>query len=504
MSETGFYGKLPCRGDFVQRRAPQGFVDAWDAWLQECLHVSRQQLGERWLDLYLTSPVWRFVLAEGICGESAYAGVMLPSVDRVGRYFPLTLVAPLEPGGCILEAACGAGRAWFDAAEELALRALDASDLDVQAFDAEVDALPGLAACEAIGESNRLMERLAQAAFARRASPWHVSMLGETPQRAVNAFASMELQKAFRPCALWWTQGSEAVQPGWLVMSGLPTPSGYSAMLSGQWLAAGWNSVEVAAQAPAQIATVCEASAAEVPEPVDLQIVVSQAPSRDGSVATRYIRRPEAGLWGVVMAAGGADSGARADLLADVAYDLPPQATLTAGIESARRALIRVLAPATAVILFLTGRTECALVWSGSMQAVRLRGGNVVELTKGVSPMEADCAVEATLAPQLARGSSAADDGGLLALLTAPATPEPALSVRYEALEANDLWVLGGDGSMADALLGRLASSWPGAGKSAQGALDALLAQQAPARDAAGSAPALMLIAAQPAARTTT
>jgi hypothetical protein len=57
---------------------------------------------------------------------------------------------------------------------------------------------------------------------------------------------------------------------------------------------------------------------------------------------------------------------------------------------------------------------------------------------------------------------------------------------------------------MADALLGRVASSWPGAGKSAQGALDALLAQQAPARDAAGSAPALMLIAAQPAARTTT
>ncbi|MGH8326957.1 MAG: type VI secretion system-associated protein TagF, partial [Steroidobacteraceae bacterium] len=79
-SETGFYGKLPCRGDFMQRRAPQGFVDAWDAWLSQCLHMSRQQLAERWLDMYLTSPVWRFVLAEGICGEAAYAGVMLPSV----------------------------------------------------------------------------------------------------------------------------------------------------------------------------------------------------------------------------------------------------------------------------------------------------------------------------------------------------------------------------------------------------------------------------------------
>ena len=41
----------------MQRRAPQAFVDAWDAWLQECLHVSRQQLAQRWLDMYLTSPV---------------------------------------------------------------------------------------------------------------------------------------------------------------------------------------------------------------------------------------------------------------------------------------------------------------------------------------------------------------------------------------------------------------------------------------------------------------
>ena len=155
--QTGFYGKLPCRGDFMQRRTPQGFVDVWDAWLQECLHESRRQLGERWLETYLTSPIWRFVLAEGICGESAYAGVMLPSVDRVGRYFPLTLISPLEPGSCLLEAACATGRAWFDAAEALALKALDAGDLDVQAFDAEVDALPGLGAAEGLAEQNQLM-----------------------------------------------------------------------------------------------------------------------------------------------------------------------------------------------------------------------------------------------------------------------------------------------------------------------------------------------------------
>ncbi len=59
--EVGFYGKLPSHGDFLRRRASDAFVDAWDAWLQECLAASRSALGERWLDVYLTSPAWRFV-----------------------------------------------------------------------------------------------------------------------------------------------------------------------------------------------------------------------------------------------------------------------------------------------------------------------------------------------------------------------------------------------------------------------------------------------------------
>jgi type VI secretion system protein ImpM len=498
-SETGFYGKLPCRGDFMQRRAPQGFVDAWDAWLQDCLHVSRQQLGERWLDLYLTSPVWRFLLAEGVCGESAYAGVMLPSVDRVGRYFPLTIVAALEPGSCMLEAACGVGRAWFDAAEELALRALDASDLDLQAFDAEVDALPGLGALEAFRESNQLMELMAQSGFARRGAPSHISMLAETPQRAVNAFASIELQKAFRPCALWWTLGSEAVQPGWLVTSGLPTSSGYVAMLSGQWLASGWNSVELAAQARVQAAaTASEAVEPEVPRIIDLQIVAAHPPRRHGlreSVETRYITRPETGVWGVVTATDGRDPGARADLVADVMNDLPPQATLNARIESARRALQKVLAPGTAVIVFVAERTECAVVWNGAVRAVRVRSGNAVELLGGESPlpMQADAPVDDPLG---------GDDGGLLALLSTPAPPQAAVSVRYEELEANDLWVLGITGSLPDTMLDQACD--PGAALSPQSVLDSVLARHAPLAGASESPPALMLLSAQAAERTAT
>jgi type VI secretion system protein ImpM len=507
-SETGFYGKLPCRGDFMQRRAPQAFVDTWDAWLQECLHVSRQRLAERWLDMYLTSPIWRFVLAEGICGEGAYAGVMLPSVDRVGRYFPLTIVSPLEPGTCILEAACGTGRAWFDAAEELALRALDASDLDLQAFDAEVDALAGLGASAALAESNQLMELVAQAGFARSGSPSHIAMLGETPQRAVNAFASIELQKTFRPCALWWTQGSEAVQPGWLVTSGLPAPSGYVAMLSGQWHAAGWNSVELAMSSQAQpqdsmpSADRSDRVEPQAPAAFDLQIVAAHSPPRHGvtaSVAARYIMRPETGVWGMVVATDGSDPGARADLVSDVTHDLAPQATLSSRIESARRALQRVLTPDTAVILFLADRTECALMWSGAVQAVRLRDGNAMGLLAGESP---DMGTAAPAVLQADSDGGGADDGGLLALLSAPATPQAAFSVRYGDMQPEDLWLLGREGSIPDTFREEVGA--PGAVRSPQKVLDALLARCASATGAAESPPPLMLIAAEAVERTAT
>ena len=51
--------------------------------------------GLRWLDVYLTSPAWRFVCAAGACGPRPVMGLMAPSVDQVGRYFPITLACEL-------------------------------------------------------------------------------------------------------------------------------------------------------------------------------------------------------------------------------------------------------------------------------------------------------------------------------------------------------------------------------------------------------------------------
>ena len=103
--QVGFYGKLPSHGDFLRRRVSDAFVDAWDAWLRECLAASRTALGTRWLDVYLTSPAWRFVCAAGACGPAPVIGLVAPSVDQVGRYFPLTLVAELPADVSLVTAA---------------------------------------------------------------------------------------------------------------------------------------------------------------------------------------------------------------------------------------------------------------------------------------------------------------------------------------------------------------------------------------------------------------
>ena len=117
----GFYGKLPARGDFVRVALPRDFTDPWDNWLAQVIAGSRAQAGEDWLPAYLEAPVWRFALSPGLCGARAAVGLMLPSVDRAGRYFPLSFAALLERAA----ADTAVFDAWLDRCEAAGLAALE-------------------------------------------------------------------------------------------------------------------------------------------------------------------------------------------------------------------------------------------------------------------------------------------------------------------------------------------------------------------------------------------
>ena len=123
----GWYGKLPTLGDFASRRLESDFIEPWDLWLGDGLQAQRQTLGDAWVDAYLDSPPWRFLLSPGVLAGVAagrvFAGVLVPSVDRVGRYFPLTLAAELARAPCIV-AEFDALLAWMHRLEDTALDAL--------------------------------------------------------------------------------------------------------------------------------------------------------------------------------------------------------------------------------------------------------------------------------------------------------------------------------------------------------------------------------------------
>ena len=139
-SIAGWYGKLPCLGDFASRRLAGEFTSTWDAWLQRSIETSRRQLHDQWLDSFLMSPMWRFVLGAGVCGPVAWTGLVVPSVDKVGRYFPLTFALPLVDSTVALEDVFG-NHAWYAELENIALAALS-MDCSVEGLESRLEQNP--------------------------------------------------------------------------------------------------------------------------------------------------------------------------------------------------------------------------------------------------------------------------------------------------------------------------------------------------------------------------
>ena len=138
----GWHGKLPSLGDFASRRLNPDFIDAWDRWLSEGLEFLKRTHPSEWLQDYLDSPGWQFVLGEGAMsgpsGSNAWMGVMIPSVDRVGRHFPFTIALPLPlPLPTIAEQDDDARvRAdWLRRIEDIAVDALN-SDWSIECLEA--------------------------------------------------------------------------------------------------------------------------------------------------------------------------------------------------------------------------------------------------------------------------------------------------------------------------------------------------------------------------------
>lgn len=230
MNGPGVYGKLPAHGDFIQRNLPPAFVREWDLWCQGFIAGTREQLGADWLEVYLTSPIWRFAFSSGVVDEGRWAGILLPSVDQVGRYFPFTIAMRLADRQNPLEfMSTHAG--WYQALEELGLRALDGEI----ALDDLVQELAGV-------------ERAPESAYAaadalRESTAMHVDMEPDGPSAAAVYPGMLDavLVKLLSSYSVWSTTGSERVAPCVVNVQGLPGVNRLPAMLDGQWRQRGWT-----------------------------------------------------------------------------------------------------------------------------------------------------------------------------------------------------------------------------------------------------------------------
>jgi type VI secretion system protein ImpM len=396
--DVGLYGKLPTHGDFLRRRVADDFVNVWDPWLQHCIADSRAVLGEPWLETYLTSPVWRFALAPHVCGAAAVAGLLVPSVDRVGRYFPLTLVWPTPAELSTFEVALRFQRG-FERAERLLLDTLASEQFEFADFDRRVMELAVYFEDSNPEGALRLTKESAASLAGPAARPRWI------PLRNASALESPALQifsghldAQHGALGIWWTDGSAAVEPSWLLTQGLPDPANYSAMLDGAWAAAGW---ELAAAEPDPAATMVREDMVGAPAKVDGALLIDSAAVTDrGPVRSTnqdaFLERADTGIWAVADGMGGLSDGEVASRMvcdslaqAPVAGALDEQIEVTVGQlrqvnDYLRRMATRTVNPVhsgSTVIVLLIRRKECALLWAGDSRAYRLRDGLVSQMT---------------------------------------------------------------------------------------------------------------------------
>lgn len=188
------YGKLPMRGDFIARGLDYRVQERLDGWMAAGMRASRERLGADWQNLYLNAPLWQFAWPAGLAADTALAGVMLPSIDAVGRCFPLLAALTLDLPVPLVAAMAGP---WYRAAAEVLLSAL-APGTDMAGFEAALADLPGPAALPA-------------------------------PDRPLRH--ALDQWRLADDETLWWTDGAPTLPPGLFIGRGLPGADDFTCLL---------------------------------------------------------------------------------------------------------------------------------------------------------------------------------------------------------------------------------------------------------------------------------
>ena len=221
MAPPGWFGKLSGLGDFASRRLPPPWVQACDDWLSASIEASQRQLGDGWLQAYLGAPVWRFAWAPQVVDARWWFGVLMPSCDKVGRYFPL-LVAQGRDAPPVDRFALDHLDLWWARAAQAAVQTL-AEGAAVEQFEAALDDLPPWPAAG---------PGAGPLALAASTGEPIALPVGATLQDLAQGLAAAQAQQRLQGHSFWWPWRPDDRAAQGLLLPGLPSPAAFAALLT--------------------------------------------------------------------------------------------------------------------------------------------------------------------------------------------------------------------------------------------------------------------------------
>lgn len=222
---ASLFGKLPAKRDFVSHNVTRAFLDVWEPWMQRGVAMSRQNLGDAWTEAFRNAPIWRFWLGAGFCGTPVL-GAFMPSVDAVGRYFPLTVYAVETQGMVLAPPEIDTHETWLEAIETVLLDALH-QDATYESVTAALGRLPEAPQREEV-EAIAGLVRLPDGGVLVR------DVDGGLPA-SFRAARRLDHRASFAHQCFWWTIGGEGFAQAAIAGAQLPPPTRFADLLTGRF-----------------------------------------------------------------------------------------------------------------------------------------------------------------------------------------------------------------------------------------------------------------------------
>lgn len=379
----GFTGKLPDNADFVTRFLPPVFTAFWDRWIDEGMQASKLRLGEAWRPAFLVAPVWHFSILPGLLGETGWIGVMIPSVDRAGRYYPLTVAA----SSVFAQHHRPEAELLLERLEPIAIAALD-EGITVQDLE-ELCRQEEINSAETLGcPSTEAIPDRPGARFKFSLNLHHATSALSISGPGAKLF--LESGSCF------WSSGSPYLNPALHYFEALPTSLFFVEMLKDDVCLA---DPEISFSHPSD-ATRKDDLLGRATHIAGVSRVQGAGRTHSGQRAINQdalLLRPDCGLWAVADGMGGHELGERASqLVIDLLAQLPPSRyletlmgrvikSLTIANEElqsiSQKELSGHITGSTFVGLVMDAR-NAYVVWVGDSRIYRLRGGQFEQLTR--------------------------------------------------------------------------------------------------------------------------